>query len=697
NTEIQKSLEEGVNANNLRIIEKMPTVKVSNYAYNNTGNLTFINKAAIWGLDQEAFSNGAAYVDLDNDGDLDLVVNNINQPAFIYENTIDKSSNNKFIKVKLSGDGKNSLGIGAKISVYSGGLVFYQEQMLSRGFQSSIDPVLNFGLGEMEPDSLIIIWPDLKSQTIKNPGVNKTIHLDQKKALELHNYHDNKSKPPLFEDISHSLNIDFIHKENNFVDFNRESLIPHMLSTEGPKMTTADINGDGLDDFFIGGASNQTGKIFLQKINQNGDVYFESINEHVLSADKECEDVGAVFFDADGDGDLDLYVVSGGNEWFGKDKRLSDRLYLNIGNDANDQPLFKKSLNNLPELYANGSCVAVADYDNDGDLDLFVGSRSISWEYGISPESYLLENDGLGNFAVVGHSFAPGLSNIGMVTDAVWADINNDQKPDLIVVGEWMPITVFENRGNVFKDITAELGLSKTNGWYNSIHADDFDGDGYIDFVTGNLGLNSTLKGSEENPVHLYIKDFDNDGKLDQFLTYYKQGLSYPMASRDELVSQLVSYKKKYIKHSDYSDSQLEDIFKDEELKDAEIKIAYNFNSLFVKNNAGTKFTFTPLPIEAQFSPVFGISSGDFDKDGNKDILLTGNFYSVGPKRGRYDASFGSFLKGNGKGGFESVQINESGFIVYGETRDIKIIKSKDEFIFLISKNSDKLQLFKLK
>ncbi|CAN5451007.1 VCBS repeat-containing protein [soil metagenome] len=697
NAQIQKSLEEGINANNLQIIEKMPTVKIPNYAYQNNGNLTFTNKAEAWGLDQEAFSNGAAYVDLDNDGDLDLVVNNINQVAFIYENKTNLYKNNSFLKVKLQGEGKNTLGIGAKVTLYSGNLIFHQEQMLTRGFQSSIDPILNFGLGNHQVDSLVVIWPNTRKQVFFNPEPGTILQVNQKDANLKFIYFENKVLPPILEDITHQVNIDYIHKENNFIDFNRELMMPHLLSTEGPKMAVGDINGDGLDDFFIGGAANEPGKIYLQKINNKGDCIFESINEELLLTDKENEDIGALFFDADGDGDLDLYVVSGGNEWAGKDIRLLDRLYLNTGNDKNGVPVFKKSIDLLPELYANGSCIAAADFDNDGDLDLFVGSRSVPWQYGITPESYLLVNDGAGNFQVVTDEIAPGLANIGMVTSAIWADVDNDEKLDLIVVGEWMPITIFKNEGKSFRNITTEVGLNNSNGWYNSILADDFDGDGYIDFVAGNLGLNSTIKAGIDNPAHLYVKDFNKDGKLDQIITYYKQGKSYPMATRDELVNQMVSYKKKYIKHSDYSDSQLGDIFQHDEIQNAHVKEAFTFSSLIIKNKGGKNFIVEELPVEAQFAPIFGLASADYDHDGHQDILLSGNFFSVGPKRGRYDASFGLLLKGDGKGNFSAMNLNKSGFIVTGESRDLKTLKSKAGELYLVSRNNERIQVFKKK
>jgi len=469
-----------INMDNLsEVVKHMPSVPQANYAFHSTGDLIFVNRASQWGLGDPGFSSGAAYADFDNDGDMDLVVNNVNSAAAIYKNLLyqkDKEVQNgtNYLKVRLSGKGRNTFGVGAKVLLHYGDKIFFQELMPTRGFQSSVEPKLNFGLGAIDRlDSLVVVWPRGECQVLENPEVNRAITLNQSEAKAIYTYSSETNKQPIFQDITEEIKLDYEHKENKFVEFNREPFIPHFLSTEGPAFAISDVNGDGLEDLYLGGAKHQPSAIFLQD-RQSG---FKSVDD-VFLQDQLNEDVDAAFFDADGNGLPDLYVVSGGNEFFGKAEALKDRLYLNQGRGK-----FHKADGFLPEIYANGSCVKPADIDNDGDMDLFVGSRSIPRLYGIIPQSYLLINDGQGKFTDETLSRAPSLSEVGMVTDAIWADLNQDTYQDLIVVGEWMPVTVFYNQNGTFVDVTRKYGLQGTGGWWNTVAAADFNQDGFVDLV----------------------------------------------------------------------------------------------------------------------------------------------------------------------------------------------------------------------
>lgn len=686
NEEVQQAVHADRKDVKKKLISRMPSEPVSNYAYHNGGNLTFSNKAAEWGLDRPGFSNGAAYADLDGDGDMDLIVNNINSPASVYRNESNHLNKNHNLKIKLQGSNKNTFGLGAKIIINHQGKIFYQEQMPTRGFESSVDPFLNFGLGNLsEIDSLTVIWPGAKYQTLTHIPTNQSITLQQKNAIATYNYDSGYTSKTLFTDVTEQWNIRYQHKENNYTDFNAEPLIPHMLSTEGPKIATGDVDGDGLEDFFAGGAKGAPGKLFLQ---QKSGKFIPS-NDKVWRADSLYEDTGCAFFDADNDGDLDLIILSGGNESSASERLLQPRLYLNNG-----KGIFTKGDKQLPPLFINGSCVVPGDYDKDGDMDLFMGSSSVPGKYGISPASYLLQNDGKGNFKDVTNSVAPELSNIGMVTCGIWADIDGDKKKELIITGEWMPITIFKNISNKLVNITKKTGLENTEGWWNCIQAGDFDKDGDMDFILGNLGLNANLKASVIEPVQLYIKDFDNNGKPDPIITYYKQHKKYPLPSMDELFLQIPSLKKASVKYLDYAKKGFHDIFKPSELKGAIIKRVVNFKTSYLENLGNGAFAVKDLPIEAQFAPVRSILCGDFNKDGKEDILLGGNFYAVPPKTGRYDASYGTLLLGDGKGKFSFINARQSGVVLTGEVRDMKRIElSKGKEIIIAGKNNDYLQV----
>ncbi|MCZ6693801.1 MAG: VCBS repeat-containing protein, partial [Bacteroidetes bacterium] len=512
---------------NLALVDLMPSFKLTNYLFSNQTNFQFKDVSLEWGLDQVSFSTGAAYGDLDNDGDLDLVVNNINQEAFVYENKTEEFFHRNYLGVSLQGDGKNKRGIGAKVILEVGNNKILQEQIPTRGFQSAVDQKLIFGLDTTSVvDKLTIIWGDGRFQVLRHLPANQTVLLQQDEASGSYRYGTLQGNS-LFEDLEEGTGLSFHHRENEFKDYSREYLIPHKLSTQGPKLAIGDINDDGREDIYICGAKNQAPGLFFQT---SAGTFVES-RQGSLQIDNVNEDTDAAFFDFDGDKDLDLYVTSGGNELTGRNFFLRDRLYVNDGVGR-----FSIVSGALPDIFANASCVSPADYDNDGDVDLFVGTRNIPGQYGISPPSYLLNNDGSGRFRVYNEVDAPGLFGLGMVTEGIWSDFDQDGDLDLIVVGEWMPITVFENQDGKLKNVTGALGLELTNGWWNTVLSVDIDNDGDPDYLAGNMGLNSKIKASQKEPATLFVHDFDTNGTLDPIICYYKDGYSTPFPTRDQLV-----------------------------------------------------------------------------------------------------------------------------------------------------------------
>ena len=688
NDAVQASLAKGVTESNMALLERMPQIPLANYAYRNNGNLTFTNMAEAWGLAQPGFSAGAVYADLNNSGALDLVVNNINAPAAIYRNRAREVNGHAYLTVALRGAGANTAGIGAKVIIRNNGAIQMLEQIPTRGFQSSVDSRLHFGLGATTRlDSLIVIWPDRRFQVMTNVAVNRTITLSEKDAAGSYAYQHAPSASPLFADVTSSTGIDFKHQEGTFYDYNREPLMPHLLSTEGPALATGDVNGDGLDDVYIGGAKWQPGQLFVQQ----RDGSFRSVRQPALGADSVSEDVDAVFFDANGDGHEDLYVVSGGNEFWGNQEPLRDRLYMNDG-----QGSFSRAPGALPEFFENGSCVVAGDFNGDGHTDLFVGSRVVSLSYGTTPKSHLLQNDGTGRFVDVTLEKAPALSEAGMVSSAAWLDYDGDGKLDLIVVGEWMPVTVFRQENGRFVDRTAQAGLSGTNGWWNSVRAVDLRGNGRKDLVLGNLGLNSYIRASSKEPARLYMNDFAHNGALQQILTFYKDGVSYPIAGRDEIVRLNPQLRSKYPSYSSFGASRIEDIFPAADLKEAKVKEAYDFASSVALNNGDGTFKLQPLPIEAQFSPIYSSLAGDFDGDGHTDLLVAGNFFGVTPMLGRYDASYGLLLRGTGDGRFEAVDARKSNLAIEGQVRDMKELRQAGgRRLIAIARNNDKLEMLR--
>jgi enediyne biosynthesis protein E4 len=684
NDSMQRSMDKSV----LPAIQKMPSGKISNFIFKNKGDLTFEDKTNEWGINIPSFSNGSAYGDLDNDGDLDLVVNNIDTVAFIYRN----NSKANLLTVQLKGDtlSKNQMAIGSKVIVYSNGSSQLQELFPTRGWCSSSDFKLVFGLGESKRyDSVKVVWPDGYYTTVRNQE-SMNLVISYSKSQVKYKYDKSKGKPLLQK----AEVLDFIHKENDFNAFNRESLTPHMLTTQGPRMASGDVNGDGLDDVFIVGAKGQAGSLFVQK---SGGKFIKT-NQSLFDADSTAEDIDAVMFDAEGDADLDLVVVTGGQEVGGRDASLSPRLYINDGKGN-----FKRKMDFLPNYFTNASCVKPADYDKDGDVDLFIGSSVMPLLYGMSPPSYLFVNDGNGNFKPhlewLGQSQFDNMTRVrpGMVKDANWADINNDSLLDLILVGEWMPITVLVQQVNhSFLNQTVQYTLGGTHGWWNRIEGNDFDGDGDIDFVVGNLGLNSRIKASKEKPLIMYLGDFDSNGGSDHILVYYNGDKSYPFASRDQLIKQLPSLKKKFLHYYDYRNVILEDIITPQQKGNSAEMRANMFSSVYLKNVKG-KFEIAPLPMEAQLSPVYAIKAEDVNNDGLVDVLLAGNLTATQPDFGPYDAGMGLVLLGDGTGNWRPLTPRESGFFVEGEARDIKSIKNlKNQGIYLVSRNNDSVIGFKL-
>ena len=689
NESVQASLARGITKENLALLEQMPSVPLPNYAFRNNGDLTFTNVAAAWGLAQPGFSNGAAYVDLNNSGALDLVVNNVDAPASIYRNRARTANGAHYLTLVLRGEGKNTGGIGARVTIVHGGKQQMLEAMPTRGFQSSVDPRLHFGLGNStRVDSLTVVWPDRRYQTLTNVPVDRLVTLSQTEARGRYAFPRAAASAPTFADVTKRVRIDFKHEENGFYDYTREPLMPHLLSAEGPALAVGDVNGDGLDDVYVGGAKWQPGRLYIQQ----RDGTFRASEQPALRADSLAEDVDATFFDANGDGNLDLYVVSGGNEFWGEDDALQDRLYLNDGHGN-----FHRDREALPRMAESGSVVVPGDFDGDGHLDLFVGRRVVARGYGLTPRSYLLRNDGAGHFTDVTTDIAPALAQAGMVSSATWLDYDGDGKLDLVVVGEWMPVRVFRQENGRFVDRTAAVGLSGTEGWWNTVSAVDVNGDGRKDLVLGNLGLNSYIHASAKEPARLYVGDFFDTGTLKQILTSYKNGVSYPIAGRDELVRLMPQLRTKYPTYASFGASRVDQILPAKELAKAKVLEAHQFASAVAVSDGRGAFALRTLPVEAQFAPIYASVAGDFDGDGHTDLLVAGNLYGVTPMLGRYDASYGLLLRGVGNGRFEAADMEATHLVIEGQVRHMAPLRGAGgATLIAVARNDDTLEILQV-
>ncbi len=661
-------------------------VKVSNFLFKNSGNLEFEDASESWGIDIPSYSNGAAYADLDNDGDLDIVVNNINDEAFIFENLSNRLlENSNFLQLKIKGSKNNTSGIGAKVTIHMDNTSQYYYHSQVKGYLSSIHTPIHFGIGEKSfIDSLKITWSDGKSQIVKNIQANQILELDHQEA-GLNDVARDEKKDIIFREANEEYGIFFKHTENNHNDFADDPLLHRLYSRGGPGIGVGDVNSNNRQDFFIGGSTGTAGSLFLQAKDGTFTKKKMEISEFA------SEDMGVLFFDSDNDGDLDLYVVSGGSEFKKGAEEYQDRLYINDGAGN-----FSRNIKALPEMISSGSCVVGADYDKDGDIDLFVGGMYSPGEYPTAPRSFLLENQN-GTFIDATEEKANELASIGLVTSAVWTDFDNDGWIDLIVVGEWMPITFFQNQQGKLVNITEKTGLQHTNGWWNSIYPTDIDNDGDIDYIVGNMGLNIDYRPTPEYPLHLFAYDYNEDGKTDPLLFQYQKNKEneqelVPFHRRNDFLDQLRNFGKKFPNYGKYANAQLTDVISQDQIDKANKFTAERFESSIVENKGNGKFTIRPLPIEAQISSINGIYSEDFDNDGNMDLVIAGNSYASEIQYGWQDASLGLYLKGDGHGNFQPIMSQSSGLFLNKDIKGFSALhNTKGGKVLLAAANSDSL------
>jgi hypothetical protein len=675
----------------LNSIQDLPTASLVNYAYRNKGDLTFEKVNEKWGINLPSCSNGSAYADLDNDGDLELLVNNMDRPAFIYENLGNPQSSNHSLRIMLRGRKGNLQGIGSLVKITSDSLTQFYEHYLSRGYESSVDPTIHFGLGDRKSIGKVEIWwPDGGYELLRNVPVDTLLEINQANAVSRNAFPEpyTRGQSRIFTERTDSAGIDFQHTEDAVVDFKMQPILPHMHSRNGPGVAVADVNNDGLEDFYVGGAAGQSGRLYLQ------DAERRFRQAPWIEEDASYEDMGSLFFDADGDGDQDLYVVSGGVHLENQPDMYRDRLYLNGGNRG-----FTRAATLLP-VTASGSVVTAADFDHDGDLDLFVGGRVSPGAYPMPSKSYLLENvseqsTGDIQFEDIGPT-VPDWKRLGMVSTALWTDYNNDGWVDLIAAGEFMPITIFRNQnGNLVPENPETSGLNGTGGWWNSLAGGDFDNDGDTDYLLGNLGLNSKYSASREKPLCIYAKDFDKDGKIDPVMCYFIGDKNYLAHSRDEIIGQINAMRVRFKTYESYSDVTFNEAFLPEEIEDAYIVKSETFESVFMENLGGGRFRLAALPTSCQMGPIEGIVVEDFDGDGELDALLTGNSYATEVTSGRYDAIKGILLKGDGNGGFVPVLSGESGFLNDYDASGLALTATPDGGTrVIVANNNGPLRIF---
>ncbi|UHG91522.1 VCBS repeat-containing protein [Spirosoma oryzicola] len=681
----------------LKRIEDLEPVYKPNFLFHNKGDgLHFANVAGDWGLNEPSFTNGTAYADFDNDGDLDLVMNNINDPAFIYRNrTIENatdSSTNRFLKLKLAGKPGNREGLGAKIAIWTNGTVRYTEYIRQRGYQSSMESGVHLGLGKAQRiDSLKILWPSGTGQLLKNILTNKTVTLDERSAtaqpaafMQLQ-----PVEKALFTEVSAPLGLSFQHQEDDFVDYKaQQTLLVHKHSQIGPSLAVGDIDGNGLDDIYIGGPAHRGGTFFLQQATSSGKSHFSRKDRPA----KEPEETGVLLFDADKDGDLDLYAVHGSTEFGQNEARYQDSLYLNDGKGN-----FRAAVQSLPNTTSSGSCIVATDFDHDGDLDLFVGGRIKPQRYPEPARSCILRNDsdkGTVRFTDVTDQLAPGLSQAGLICAALWTDVDNDSWPDLLIAGEFMPVSVFKNQQGRRLAAASMPSLEKAVGFWNSLTAGDFDNDGDMDYVAGNLGLNNRFQASDSHPVSVYAADYDKNGTLDPILSFFNGDTEYPIHPRDVLTDQVPSLKKKMTSYATYGKLKLADLLDSDQQQSAIHKRATFTSSAYIENRNGTLVLHT-LPIEAQFSPVFGTISTDLNHDGNLDLLLIGNDYANEVLSGWQDAGLGLCLLGDGRGHFKPLSPAQSGFVVDGDAKALAtVLLANGKLCHIATQNNGPVRVF---
>ena len=671
-------------------IDRLPSGKIPNCIFEGSETLTFVDRTNEWGFDIPSLSNGAAFADLDNDGDLDIVTNNVNEAAHVYQNNT-PSKQNHYLRIFLKGKEKNRFAYGTKVAVALKNRIILNTVTGSRGFQSASETTLHFGLGA---DSIVheveIVWPDGNVQQIQNVKSNQTLvvnYTHSNDTVRLIPMANRVHQRRWFHDITAQTALPYRHQEDAFNDFAIQELMPHQLSTEGPRLAVADVNHDGLDDFFICGAKGQSGVMFVQKPNGQ----FSSIDEPLFLKDRINEDVNAIFFDADGDGDQDLYVVSGGNEFIEGAYAMLDRLYVNDGTGH-----FSKSPY-LPRLAGNKSVAVPLDVDHDGDLDLFVGGRAVVNNYGLRPRSHLLINNGKGIFTDRIDQVAPSLGQIGMITDAITTDVNNDGWTDLVVVGEWMPITIYQNEKGKLKNATALYNLQHTTGLWTRVRAADVNGDKLDDLLVGNLGLNSKLQATEQFPVKLYLAGISHSGLVDQILAIAKQGKYYPFLGKSEMEKRFPALlKKKYQTYGSFGGQTVNDIF-GESISENHALTANMLASVMLLNTGKNSFSLSKLPKEMQWSPLLAIETADVNHDAKTDVIAAGNFSGVTPLEGFYDASNGSVMISTDNGNHKIAPMYLSGFVAKGEVRDLKILKSLNRNLIAVTRNNDSILFFEYK
>jgi len=688
----------------IEMLDKIPEVKLANYAFKNGDGIMFNNVTESWGLSDHSFSNGAAYADFDNDGDMDMVINNIEDEAFLYKNTLRSKEDTTahFLQIKCIGDKTNIGGLGAWISIYYNGVKQQvYENTPYRGYLSTYQNIAHFGLGKTtQIDSVVIMWPEGKKQTLTKVPADQLLKVNFVDAIESWNPKESKLiEPALFKEVTLTSGLSYMNREEDFIDFNIQTTLPHKLSEYSPALAAGDIDGNGYDDIVVAGNTFNPPTLFCQQ--PDGKFIQKVFLAKKDTIVKNSKDEGILLFDADDDEDLDLYVASGGYKYDHNNINYQDKLYINDGKGN-----YAKAEDALPVNYTSKLCVRAFDYNKDGKLDLFISGRVYPWQYPKPVSSFIYRNDsqnGKAAFTDVTAEVAPGLNNIGMVCDALFSDFDNDQQIDLILMGEWMPITFFKNTNGKFSNVSASTGIAHHLGWWNSIVAGDFRGVGRTDYIVGNTGLNTLYKASEEYPVYITSKDFDNNGGYEAIPSTFLPARDgklkeFPTHGRDAVFEKMPFMKKRFNNYQSFATSTMDEIFTAEMQKDGLRLKATNLQSCYLRNDGAGKFTIIPLPLAAQVSTVYGMVVDDFDADGNVDVLINGNDYSTEVSIGRYDALNGLLLRGDGKGGFSPLSIQQSGIYIPGNGKGlIKLLGASGRYLIAASQNRDELKLFELR